>query len=77
MKRQHHAHSSPTNWDIYIKCVNKQEELDALLSISLQETYPQMPPIWFSESEDSIVPVIIEKLCDTSEKNYNVSLTPK
>jgi hypothetical protein len=31
-----------------------------------------MPPIWFSESEDAIVPVIIEKLGETSEKNYNV-----
>jgi len=39
----------------------------------MQETYPQIPPIWFSESEDISISVIIEKLSDTSEKNYNVS----
>jgi len=39
----------------------------------LQETYPQSPPIWFSESEDISISVIIEKLSDTSDKNYNVS----
>jgi len=39
----------------------------------LQETYPQTPPIWFSESEEDIsISVIIEKLSDTSKKNYNV-----
>jgi len=43
------------------------------LLLILQETYPQSPPIWFSESEDGSISVITEKLSDTSDKNYNVS----
>ena len=38
-----------------------------------QETYPHTPPIWFSESDDSTVSAAIEKLCDTTPDNYNVS----
>ena len=40
--------------------------------VLVQETYPQTPPIWFSESEDFTISVIIEKLSDTSKRNYNV-----
>ena len=40
----------------------------------MQETYPQMAPIWFSESEDSTITATIEKLGDCSPQNYNVCI---
>lgn len=43
-----------------------------VMTANFGETYPQMPPIWFSESEEAVVPVIIEKLSETSEKNFNI-----
>jgi hypothetical protein len=46
----------------------------ALWCYCFQETYPQVPPIWFSEAEDAVVPVVIEKLGETSEKNFNVRI---
>ena len=38
-----------------------------------QETYPHTAPIWFAESEDPGVSAAIERLCDTTADNYNVS----
>lgn len=55
-----------------VQCYGYNVLFDVSLVFFLQETYPQTPPIWFSESDDISVSVIIEKLSDTSKKNYNV-----
>ena len=44
--------------------------------VILQETYPHTSPIWFAESDDAIVSAAIEKLCETTPDNYNVSDRP-
>jgi ubiquitin-conjugating enzyme E2 Q len=36
------------------------------------ETYPQTSPIWFTESEINGISTIIEKLSETSPKNFNI-----
>ncbi|ELT87201.1 hypothetical protein CAPTEDRAFT_171745 [Capitella teleta] len=42
------------------------------VNANITETYPQTAPIWFSESDDSLVSTAIERLCDTSSRNFNI-----
>lgn len=51
---------------------NTSEEKPVVIHANITESYPQMAPIWFSESEDSIVTATIERLSDTSSSNYNI-----
>lgn len=38
---------------------------------NIQENYPVVPPIWFSESEDPVVTAVLEQLTEQSEQNTN------
>ena len=62
--------SSTDNSEIKSLC-NKNIIFEYFL---LQETYPQSPPIWFSEDEDQNVSSAIERLSDTSANNYGVCI---
>ena len=44
------------------------------LCLCFQETYPHTAPIWFAESEDGGVSTAIQKVCDTTPENFNVSI---
>ncbi|BFZ01641.1 hypothetical protein BsWGS_04675 [Bradybaena similaris] len=39
---------------------------------NVTETYPQTPPIWFSESEDPSILAVVGGLASTKEEQYNV-----
>lgn len=43
-----------------------------VITANFGETYPHTPPIWFSESEDSTISATLEKLAETSEKNFSI-----
>lgn len=42
------------------------------INANITENYPQSPPVWFSESEDSAVIEIIEKINTTTEENNKI-----
>lgn len=42
------------------------------INANICETYPNSPPVWFSESEDSCLTDIIEKLSSTSEEDNKI-----
>lgn len=42
------------------------------INANICETYPQSPPVWFSESEDSSILDIIEKLSSTSHNDNKI-----
>jgi hypothetical protein len=42
------------------------------VNANICENYPQAPPVWFSESEDSVLTDIIEKLSSTADEDNKV-----
>lgn len=42
--------------------------------LSFQETYPQTAPIWFAESDDSLVSEAIEVLNETTPDKFSVRI---
>ena len=51
------------------------EEYNNLIFANIfQETYPQSPPVWFSESEDPCLLEIVEKLSTTTLDDNRVCL---
>ena len=42
------------------------------INANITETYPQSPPIWFSEDEDQNISSAIERISDTSPNNYGI-----
>ncbi|CAF0772514.1 unnamed protein product [Brachionus calyciflorus] len=42
------------------------------INANITENYPQSPPVWFSESEDSIIIEIIEKINTTTDENNKI-----
>ena len=54
---------------IYIYIFYKIKNIKIII---LKETYPQSPPVWFSESEDSSILDIVEKLSTTSRNENRV-----
>ena len=41
-----------------------------LIHANITDTYPQSPPVWFSESEDSIVEEALASLADCPRSDY-------
>ena len=42
---------------------------------ALQETYPEVPPVWFSESEETFVSTIVQTLSESEGPDNYVSLS--
>ncbi len=40
----------------------------------MKETYPDSPPVWFSENEDSFIADILEKLASTVNEENKVNI---
>lgn len=38
----------------------------------LQETYPQTPPVWFSDTEEPAITNIVQMLTNTSGKDNHI-----
>jgi ubiquitin-conjugating enzyme E2 Q len=41
---------------------------------NIQENYPQVPPIWFSESDDPVVTAVLEELTDSEQGSSSTSI---
>lgn len=50
-------------------CFQQQTKLS-----SLQETYPESAPIWFSDDDDPLVGGAIERLYEAAPDKFNVSI---
>jgi len=42
------------------------------VNANICESYPQSPPVWFSESEDTFISDILEKLCSTTKEDNRI-----
>lgn len=42
------------------------------INANICDSYPQLPPVWFSESEDSVIADIVEKLSTTTKEDNRI-----